>query len=257
MPRKYLLPALICFYILYSHPVNAFEQATATPAETRQAAEEKKVPSKWAVIDIKGSYPEGAQAPGLFGDIVESLAKLKERLQKAADDQNIQGVVLNIQNPAIGWATVSEISHSIRKVQSSGKKVYAYLEQATTMDYLLASHCDKILMPETGMILIPGIRAEVTFYKNMLDKLNIQADVMRVGKYKAAAENLTRTDMSPEFREELTSVLDDHYEYLVETIGKNRKLDLEKVKKIAVFSFRAMRIDDINFEVYKEDAVAT
>lgn len=230
MPRKYLLPALVCFYLLYSLPAHAVEQATKTPAESKKAADETKAQSKWAVIEIKGSYPEGAQAPGLFGNIVESLSKLKERLQKATDDENIHGVVLNIQNPQIGWATVSEISHSIKKVQNSGKKVYAYLEQATTMDYLLASHCDKILMPETGMILIPGIRAEVTFYKNMLDKLNIQADVMRVGKYKAAAENLTRTDMSPEFREELTSVLDDHYEYLIETIGKNRGLDIEKVK---------------------------
>ncbi len=230
MSRTFLFSALIFMLAFNGTLVGADTKAPSKKSESKKEVQQKKVATKWAVIEIKGTYPEGPQTPGLFSDIVESLPKLKERLEKAANDTSLAGVILKIQSPQIGWAQVSEISRSINKVKKTGKKVYAFLEQAMTMDYLLASHCDKIIMPETGMILIPGVRAEVTFYKNMLDKLDVKTDMMRVGKYKSAAESLTRTEMSPEFREELTAILDDHFQILVETIAKNRGMDTKKVE---------------------------
>jgi protease IV len=230
MSRTFLFSALIFMQAFSGTLVGADTKAPSKKSESKKEVQQKKAAVKWAVIEIKGTYPEGPQTPGLFSNIVESLPKLKERLEKAANDSSLEGVILKIQSPQIGWAQVSEISGSISKVKKAGKKVYAFLEQAMTMDYLLASHCDKIIMPETGMVFIPGIRAEVTFFKNMLDKLDMQADIVRVGKYKSAAESLTRTEMSPEFREELTALLDDHYESLINTIAKNRGMDTKKVE---------------------------
>lgn len=232
MSRMLFLTLVFFVSSLQGVSLKAESKSSPDKKETTQTTEKKTPVVKWAVINIKGSYPEGAQAPGLFSEIVESLSSIKERIEKAGEDKEIKGLLLNIQSPQITWAKVSEISQSIEIYKKSGKKVIAYMEQAMTMDYLLASYCDEVIMPETGMILMPGIRAEVTFYKNLLDKLSIKTDMMRVGKYKSAAENLTRTSMSPEFREELTAILEDHYETLIGTIAENRNLETEKVKGI-------------------------
>ena len=69
-----------------------------------------------------------------------------------------------------------------------GKTFIAYLESATTHDYLVAAACDQIVMPESGELAILGLRAEVTFFKNLFDWLHLKADMLRVGEYKSAAE---------------------------------------------------------------------
>ena len=90
------------------------------------------------------------------------------RLEKASKDKSIAGVVLNIQNPSIGRGKVEELRAAIARFRKAGKKVYAQLETAMPADYLVACACDEIVMPETGMLMLPGIHAEATFYKGLL-----------------------------------------------------------------------------------------
>merc|ERR1711964_773000 len=73
--------------------------------------------------------------------------------------------------------------------------------------------------------------AEITFFKDLLDKLDIEADMIQVGDYKGAAEPLTRDSMSDEFRAQYESLIDDLYNHLVETIADERKLDPKKVRE--------------------------
>ncbi len=73
---------------------------------------------------------------------------------------------------------------------------------------------------------------EVAYYKGLLEKLGIQADMMQVGDYKGAAEPLTRDKMSPEFRKQAESVIDDYYSQLATTVAADRKLEVSKVKEL-------------------------
>lgn len=201
--------------------------------DTASAAEEKEsqpIRENWAHIILKGSYPEGPQMPGLFGDVTESLAQAVKRLEKAADDKSLSGVILHIKGTEVGWAKLNELRQAILKVRKSDKKVYAWIESGMTKDYLIATACDQIVMPESASLILLGLRAEVTFYKNLFDWLNVKPDILRVGEYKSAAEPYTRTEMSPAFREEMEAILDDYYRQIKEMISKSRGISVEEVE---------------------------
>jgi protease-4 len=183
----------------------------------------------YAEIEIKGSYHEGAQLPGLFGEMSETLEAAIARIDKAAADEKIDGIILRINNPTIGWAKMNAFRKAIGRVQAKGKKVHAWLDGASNVDYLLASACDEIVMPEPGVLMMVGLRAEVTFYKNLFQMIGVKAEMLRVGEFKSAAEPYTRTEMSPEFRKEMEEILDDRYKLLVDTIAASRKVSADKV----------------------------
>jgi len=208
----------------------AAKPAVAKPAQLKSATKSSPVPSAWAHIVMKGSYPEGAQLPGLFGSVTEGLTAGLARLHQAADDDRIAGVVLQINSPSIGWAKLNDFRQAIERVRAKGKKVYAWFKSGTTKDYLLAASCDKIIMPESGTLMMLGVRAEVSFYKNLFDKLSLRADMLRVGEFKSAAEPYTRTRMSAPFRREMKEMLDDYYRQIVKTVATGRKLAPTKVK---------------------------
>ena len=74
-------------------------------------------------------------------------------------------------------------------------------------------------MPPSGMLVVPGVRMEVTFYKGLLDKLGLKFDGLQMGKYKGAAEPLARSDMSKPLRESLDALVGDVYENMIATIA--------------------------------------
>ena len=90
----------------------------------------------------------------------------------------------------------------IGRCRAAGKKVYADVDSAMTKDYLIAAACDEIIMPPSGSLMLTGLAAEITFYKTLLDKLGVEAEIIQVGDFKGAAEPFTRTEMSAEFRQQ-------------------------------------------------------
>jgi protease-4 len=202
----------------------------AAEVPSKADAPPKQVAVTYAHITISGSYPEGDQMPGLFGDVVEGLSDGIARLDRAAKDKAITGVILKVGSPGIGWGKLGEYRAAIARVRKAGKKVYAVSNSLGTMGYLIASSCDEVIMPESGVVMVLGLRAEVSFYKNLFDKIGVQPNMLRVGEYKAAAEPYSRTEMSPEFREEMEAILDSYYGQMVSTIGKGRKLNAAKIK---------------------------
>src|SRR5262249_35863184 len=144
-------------------------------------------------------------------------------------DEKIDGVILRINSPTIGWAKMGALRKAISRIQAKGKKVHAWLDSAGNADYVLASACDEIVMPEPGVVMMAGVRAEVTFNKKLFDMIGVKAEMLRVGEYKSAAEPYSRTEMSPEFRKEMEEILDDRFKLLVDTIAASRKMTTEKV----------------------------
>ena len=190
----------------------------------------KKTRMDWAAIKIGGSYPEGTQMPGLFGSLSEDLSTCLSRLQAASKDKSIKGVILHIDSLAIGWGRLHELQTGIAEIRKSGKPVWACMNDSGNKEYLLASSCDRIVMPESGTLMLTGLRAEVTFYKNLLEMLDIKADMLRVGAFKSAAEPYTRSEMSDEFREEMETILDDYYASMISQIASSRKLQEDAVR---------------------------
>ena len=192
---------------------------------------EKKAKSKvrFAQIVLTSSLAESPGSSSPFGDTQLDLQSTIKRIEKAAKDDSIDGLILMIRSPAIGRGKVHELRDAIARYRKSGKKVYADIESAMPSDYLIASACDEIVMPESGMVILPGVRIETMFYKGLLDKLGVHADFLHMGDAKGAAEAITRHDFSKPVRENLTSMVDDLYEQMVETVAFDRPLTREQV----------------------------
>src|SRR5262249_9191521 len=153
------------------------------------------------------SYPEGPGQPGIFGELSPNLSKIMERIDKAAADEKIYGIVLHIDDAQLGLGKVNEMRSTIARARKAGKKVFADLYEARASSYLLACACDEIIMPPVSELTVSGVRMEITYFKGLLDKLGIKADMLQMGAYKGAAEPLTRDKMSPEFRKQTELVI--------------------------------------------------
>ncbi|MEJ7590263.1 MAG: signal peptide peptidase SppA [Planctomycetaceae bacterium] len=233
-----LIFSLACLVFAAPYALFADESKTVaskpTAPDEKNAAElksaERRKRTDWAEITLSGSYPEHQQMPGLFGDLVESLPACMDRLHQAARDKSIKGVILHIDGLEIGWARLNELQSAIAEVKAAGKPIWARMNDGGNKDYLLAAACDRILMPESGTLMLTGLRAEVMFYKNLFEMFDVKADMLRVGAFKSAAEPYTRSEMSPEFRKEMEEILDDYYASMVSQIAAARKLSEEKVR---------------------------
>src|SRR5262249_15916880 len=194
-------------------------------------------PATLAHIKLSGGLDESPAVPDPFtGSAGENFKSKLDRIKKAKADKSIQGLYLHIDNAGIGWAKLDELSRALADFRKSGKKVFAYVDSADTKDYLLALACDEVCLPESGTLMLTGLRAEVTFYKELFDKSGVKAGMLAMGEAKTAAEPFTRTSLTDASRKQLKGVLDDHFDNdLVTRIVKARaakKFTKEQVEKI-------------------------
>jgi len=190
-----------------------------------------------AHIKLSGSMAERPpMTDPLFGSIGETFKEKVDRLKKAGADKQVNGVLLEIDGVSCGWGKLNELTQAIKKLRQSGKKVYAHVESGTAKDYMLALACDDLAMPEASMLMLTGLRMEVSFYKGLFKKLGIQADFIQMGDFKGAAEPFVRDSLSEPNRKQLNSILDDFYDKdIVERIvhaRPQRKWNAEQVKKL-------------------------
>ena len=144
-------------------------------------------------------------------------------LKKAAADPHIKAVVMQPEGISAGWAKLEEIRTDLEKFRKSGKPVFAYLRAPGTREYYLALAADRIYLGPPEPLMLKGLRAEMMYFKKTLDKIGVSVEVEHAGKYKDFGDMFTRTDMSPETREVMTSVVDDLYGNLVDGIAAARK----------------------------------
>jgi protease-4 len=202
-----------------------------------RAFADKPDPVTVAHIRLAGGLDEApAGEDPLFGHMGENLRAKLERIKKAKDDKAVKALYLEIDGLGLGWGKLDELRRAVLDFRKSGKKVFAYLEGGEPKDYLLALACDEVAMPEPAWLMLTGLRAEVSFYKGLFDKIGVKADMLQMGDFKGAAEPYTRTEMSPQFRKQLESVLDDYFDQgLVGTVAEARHgkgLTAEKVRKL-------------------------
>ncbi len=198
----------------------------------RKAAEKKAQESKtarYASFTLSGAIPESPGGSGPFSDLSTDLRKLIVRLDKVANDDSLRGVVLHLREVALGGGQRHEIRQAIGRIRAAGKHVVADMEVATGGSYLIASACDEIIMPESGFLHIPGIRAEPLFYKGLLAKVGVEADFVHVGDAKGAAEPYTRKAWSKPVKKNITSLVDDMFDQMIDTIAMERPMSRQAV----------------------------
>lgn len=176
--------------------------------------------------------PQDMGLAALFGGGEKSMT-LRERvdqIRKAGDDKNIAAISMIIEAPQASLAQVEELSRAIKEFRGKGKKVHSYLDSANNLSYAIACAGDTITIAENGELDTAGLRGSVSFYKGLLEKLGMQADMLHCGAYKAALEPYTRTEPSKEFAENINWLLDGMYARWTQLIADGRHLKVEQIK---------------------------
>ena len=219
-----------------AQPATADRPAAAAPrgkeGEKPAATAAKKKSAVIAHVRLSGSIAEGVGQGGLLADVSPHLHRVIERLDKAAGDSRVKGVLLSIDSPELGRARADELRAAIARVRKAGKPVAAHLVSGQPAHYLVATACDTVAMPPAATLEITGVRAEVMFYKALLDKLGVEAEILQVGEFKGAGEPMTRTTMSPQLRAQYEQFVGDLFEQLVERIAADRKLGADRVRQL-------------------------
>lgn len=150
------------------------------------------------------------------------LIEIKAALKKAKDDDNIQGIYIDAQNPQAGWATLEEVRNALIDFKKSKKFVYSYAEVMTEKAYYIASVADKVYLNPAGDLEWNGIAAELTFFKGTLDKLGLKPEIFRVGTFKSAVEPFLLDKMSDPNRLQTASFLNSINDHFLVGVSQSR-----------------------------------
>ena len=196
-----------------------------------------------------------------FIDNPMGLNHILRDLKKAQSDENIEGILLNLRNVPAGVTTLSEIREALLKFKEEGKFIYAYADTYTQKSYYLATVADSIFMTPEGMFLFSGLSAEATFYKNALDKVGIEMQVIKHGSYKSAAESFTRTDLSQENREQIEGYVGSIWEKMVQDISNSRDIPVDSLNQyademISIDSDKLVETGMIDGLIYYDEMIA-
>jgi len=202
----------------------------------KYTGDKKKVADNtWLLLKLDNEVKEFSEiSEDLWGGKSKSAHNYIQAIDRAASDIKISGIILCPQYFSAGYSTLNQIMNSLNNFKASGKPVYAYLNSVTNRGYYLASAANQIyLNPSSSAgILLTGIGGHILYYEELLEKLGVDMQVIHAGKYKAAGEQFVRNEMSPEFRENLTSLYSDMYQEMLNTIAVNRGIESKELRTL-------------------------
>ena len=187
---------------------------------------------KYLKLNLKGDIPDDPQRGYFFSRGPRTTAEWVRLIEKARIDDSIGGIILNIGRFGGGTATASEIRNSLLRFKEDGKRIIVYSELLTGKGLLLASVADMIMMNPSGYLYFTGLRASISYYKGLLDKIGVEVEFVRVGRYKSAVEPFSFDSMSYSFKEEIDAILDDFQSFYIDGISQGRNLSKDDTKAI-------------------------
>lgn len=183
------------------------------------------------IFKLEGPVAEVKNPWNIFGlDNTQVMADLVEALKVQSKDKATKTIVLRVRGLGVGFAQGAEISDAIAAIRKAGRKVIVHAESLSGVTAMAVLGADQVVMSPEGTLLLPGLRAEVAYFKDVLDSVGLSADFVAIGKYKSAAEPMTRTTMSPAAREALEALVDDLYQEMVSRVASSRRLKPAVVK---------------------------
>ncbi len=172
-----------------------------------------------------------------LGNISEEEGKglniFMKKISYAKTDDNIKGIYLDIKDVGGGYANITELRNCLLDFKKSGKFIYCYSEAYGQREYYLASAADKIFLNSQGQIEFKGLSMNMMFFKNSFQKLGIEAQIFRHGKFKSAIEPFILDKMSEANRLQSRVFLNSIWNTILDGISKERNLSIEDLNRFA------------------------
>lgn len=202
----------------------AIEKNSILDIHLRGQLVEKHRPLDFEIFGARSIFKE---------DRTIGLWELSRAIEVAKTDDRIDGLLLEMRDFDGGWANLTALHDKIVEFRATGKWVYAYGDHFDEKSYYLATAASKIFMEPHGALEFNGLSLSEPFVKGLLDKLEVEARVFRVGKFKAAVEPLILDKMSPENRKQNEELLGDIWATVRKSVAENQKLEEKRVDEIA------------------------
>ena len=162
-----------------------------------------------------------------------SLLSVLNSIERAAQDDRIEGIYLNFSGLSVGVGTTEEIRNALTEFKESGKFIVSYSDYYTQGSYYLASVADEIYMNPAGGLDWRGMASTSLFFKGALDKLGVKAEIYRVGEFKSAVEPFMADRMSPENRQQMEVLLNSIWGNIVKEVADARGIDSALLQRYA------------------------
>jgi protease-4 len=189
-------------------------------------------PGHWLHLRIDGDPPEiatlGFRGRGEHPGLLDWL----RCLDAAAQDPRVGGVLFELRGDASSPTAGAALRRCIETLRAASKRTVAWVDAPGLMQYAIAASCHEVFAPESAQLQLTGLRIEQFYFKDLLDRLDVRADVVHVGRYKSAAEPATRSSMSDPQREQLEAWQQTHFEQLIAAIGRGRSLARDAVETL-------------------------
>jgi protease-4 len=162
------------------------------------------------------------------------LNEILSNIKKASSDDNIRGILIETGIMPSGWATTGEIRDALEEFRKDGKFVIAYSDYVMTQEcYYLSTAADKIYVHPGSMIEFKGLSSEVMFYKNALEKLGVEVQVTRHGKFKGAVEPFILDKLSDENKAQIKDYVGSIWNHVVSGISEARGISADSLNMLA------------------------
>ncbi|MBQ5992851.1 MAG: signal peptide peptidase SppA [Bacteroidales bacterium] len=189
------------------------------------------------LLDLSASINERAvEIPFSFGDYMQEglgLNNILAAINAAAGDPKIKGIYLKSKTVSASPASTKAIRDALMEFKKSGKFIYSYSDLYTQNAYYMATAADKILLNPSGDLSFRGYAFQLMFYKNLIDKLDVDVQIFRHGQFKSAVEPYFLDKMSEANREQMSTLANSLWTVLVQDVAKSRKLSVDQLNNIA------------------------
>ena len=162
-----------------------------------------------------------------------SLKDIVKSIHHAKDDSKIDGIFIDCKGGTGGSATIAYIREALTDFKESGKWVVAYGDAYSQQNYFVATAADSLWVNPVGLVDVHGVGGSLTFYKGLLDKLDVEVQVIKVGTYKSAVEPFILTEPSEANRQQIRSYITPIWNYITENIASSRGVSTASVNQWA------------------------
>lgn len=199
----------------------------------------RKARLDYVVLPVGGSLPERDGMPrGFLGRRLPlpaqplSMQGLNDRLRMVIDADNARGVLFVFTGFSAGLATLQNFRAAVARLRSAGKEAIVYTPWLDMAHYYAATAADCIIAPPGAQFEALGLYAEATFLKDALARVGLEMDVVQISPYKTAFDRFSRSEITPENREQLDWLLDDQYDILTSGMAAGRGLSPDEMRSL-------------------------
>ncbi|HON15023.1 MAG TPA: signal peptide peptidase SppA [Spirochaetota bacterium] len=192
---------------------------------------------KFLYLRLNGNFAEENPQQQFIMIRERNFHSLIDGLRCAANDESINGLVIDIDSVAFGFAQIQELRRELIILRKRGKRVIALLNYSGNKEYYLATAADKIYFTPNSTFAITGLKMQAYFFKGLMDKAGVKYESVSKGRYKSFNEQFTRENMSDAARENLKELLEDLNNQYVSDIVESRKITEDSVKELFAAGF--------------------